>query len=164
MKNYGYLNHLELRALCDKLGFTSKDLANLCKTPHGTVRCWLTGVAKPTEEVCDTLLELNHKVNLIIQGYVESFNNAPKGAEVFLVAYEDDDESREYLSKLFAELPTSAHTSMIQRTYCELVDRGANVHIVLFNPENYKDYLRTNKFFDTQARRSEWACIKYKNI
>ena len=164
MKNYGYLNNLELQALCDKLGLSNKDLAKMCNRPDKTVWCWLNGSATAPEEVCDMLLNLNRKINHVIKGAVESYNDAPKGAEVYLVAYNDDDESRAYLSKFFADLPTSAHTSMIQRAYCELVDKGADVHIVLFNPENYKDYLRTNKFFDTQDRRAEWACIRYKNI
>jgi transcriptional regulator with XRE-family HTH domain len=164
MKNYGYLNNLELQALCDKLGLTRKDLAEMCGVSVDSVKFWLTGKAKTTKEVCDMLLNLNRKINHVIKGAVESYNNAPKGAEVYLIAYNDDDESRAYLSKFFADLPTSAHTSMIQRAYCELVDKGADVHIVLFNPENYKDYLRTNKFFDTQDRRAEWACIRYKNI
>jgi hypothetical protein len=164
MKNYGYLNNLELQALCDKLGLSNKDLAKMCNRPDSTVRGWFNGVATAPTEVCDMLLDLNRKINRVIKGAVESYNDAPKGAEVYLVAYNDDDESRAYLSKFFADLPTSAHTSMIQRAYCELVDKGADVHIVLFHPENYKDYLRTNKFFDTQDRRAEWACIRYKNI
>lgn len=164
MKNYGYLNAVELRAIVDKLGFTQKEFAEFIGVPENTAHMWLKGRARPPKEVCDLVLQINTMVNNVIQGAIEQYTTAPKGTEVFLVTYNSDDESMEFLRKYFPDLPLSVHTAMIKRVYCELLDRKAGVHIVVFNPESYKDYLRVNKFKDTQDHRSEWACIMYDKL
>lgn len=164
MRNYGYLNNLELKALMHKLDISVKTLAKMCDCPDKRVWEWVNGRAKPSLDVCNRLTEINAKVNRILATALDNYYKAEKGEEIYLIEFEEDDESIGFLSRTFEDLPVSMYNAMIKRLYCDLIDKGHKVHIILFNPESYRDYLRGLKTHDTRERRKEWAKLRYLEI
>lgn len=120
-----------------------------------TITRWETEKTAPTEKATNKILDLYQKINWTIIQAVEQYKNSPKDTEIVLIIYPDECYKKFVVG--IGDLPNSIHKTMITRLYNELLKLGANVKIVVFNPQDYFIFLASNGLEDSQDTRGMWA-------
>lgn len=154
MSKKGYLTAEEYVAIRKTLGFTQEQLAEF----HGvksvrTIKRWEKGDSFISEIACDKIMSLFAQINAVIETAIEKWEDNP--IAVVLIIYPDECYKKFVVG--IGDLPNSIHRTMIERVYCNLKSKGAEVDIVKFNPQVYMIWLADKGLKDSQDVRSMWA-------
>ena len=160
----GYLTSSEYKALRQLLGFTQEEAAKFHKVQNvRTIKRWEKGDSWVSEMACDKILDLLKKVNWTIeQAVLEAEKLPPADMEIVLIVYPDACY-RKFVAGM-DEIPNNVHRTMISRVYVRLKERGYNVGIVEFCPQDYFIYLAAHDLKDSPDVRSQWACDYRKRL
>jgi transcriptional regulator with XRE-family HTH domain len=154
MSKKGYLTAEEYVAIRKTLGFTQEQLVQF----HGvqsvrTIKRWEKGDSFISEMACDKIMNLFTQINAVVETAIEKWEANP--VPTTLIIYPDECYKKFVVG--IGDLPNSIHRAMIERVYCELVSRGADVDLVKFNPQIYMIWLANKGLKDGQDVRGMWA-------
>lgn len=159
MSKKGYLTAAEYKTIRQFLGFSQQEAAEFHNVQNvRTIKRWENGDSWVSELACDKITKLLKQIQWTIGQAVERYRELPHAQEtsVVLITYPDN-----CLAKFvpnWGNLPASVHRAIIAHTYTALKELGADVGIVVFNPQDYFTYLAAHNLSDGQDSRSAWAC------
>lgn len=152
------MNNTEFKLIRESLHLSRHDLAELWNVSPRSVQRWDKG-DMPIPEERKKMLE---SYNAIVNQAVENFIN-------FIIDQKEHYETLDYICVVAydswsydGEFPHyKMHNACLMRCRNALKSRfKTELHIVLFNPKEYEQWLKLNKETDSSAARSAWAALQ----
>ena len=150
IRNVGYLNGIEFKALREELGLTQSELMRILGIKnYQTIVRWEKGERFISTQVCDKIVALFKKAAARIGAEYDAIIERYKRfqyADFVLVLYPDKPERNAALRKAF----------------CRFLAEGKKAHLIRFDPEDYDAYLTKKRLPDSEKNREEWALSYWK--
>lgn len=156
----GFMNKTEFRLLREDLHLSQTELAELFGVSLRTFQRWEQGKEKIPEKRIEQLLKLNAAVDFSAEQFERQIIELRKAhglpEVIALVSYlkQDYDGDIEHFK---------LHNALLMRCWhkCRAMQLECECRIVLFNPESYFAWLKTD---DSQAQRALWASGVISNL
>ena len=150
IRNLGYLNGIEFKAIREELGLTQGELMRILRVKnYQTIMRWEKGDKFISTQACDTMVNLLKKAAARIDA---EYNN--------IIAKYKRWQYADFVLVLYPDKPEQ--NAAFRKAFCRFLLEGKKAHIVRFDPEDYNNYLTELKLPDSEKNRDAWALYYWK--